>query len=112
MKLEGVLKLLNAYNKAPLTTTVYYVLNNQTEPTRPDPDKLLPSDYIVNGEALNISDFENVGAPLDSLIDGDLTSLKVPKARKGYFRLLLEENTALILLDTFTKTGVPAVDIQ
>ena len=112
LKLEGVLKLLNAYNKAPLTTTVYYVLNNQTEPTRPDPDKLLPSDYIVNGEALNISDFENVGAPLGSLIDGDLTSLNVPKARKGYFRLLLEENTALILLDTFTKTGVPAVDIQ
>lgn len=112
LKLEGILRLLSAYNKSPLTTTVYYVLNNQTEPTRPNPDRLLPSDYVENGEALNIADFENVGAPLDSLIQGDLASVKIPRDRKGYIRLLLEEDTALILLETFTKTGVPAVDIE
>jgi hypothetical protein len=110
---EGIRTLLAAYQKSEITTTVYYVVTGKNDEDRPDPDFISGVEFDEKRQQLNfdVESFENVGANLDTLLNGTLTNTNVPAPRNGYVRLMLESDTIEVLLDTLTKNGAPSVTI-
>ena len=111
-KLVGLRSLLRAYQKSEITTTVYYLIDGQTESEIPDPSTLTDSDIYNNAVYLQAADLQNVGAPVSSLLNGEAESVDLPDRKKGFIRLLQESDTSLTLLETLTKTGEEAVTIE
>ncbi len=120
LKIKGIELLLEAYNRSKVTTTVYYVLAGQEVLDATEnlslqqltPNSLAGVEQDGNKFAFQVEDFENVGSNIDSLLNGLFESVNVPAEKKGYTRLLIESETALVLLDTTTRQGLPAVTIE